>query len=93
MNFHYVLPRWEGSATDARVLQNALLGEDPLIVPQGNRCSVICLQNFAQLFFFFFVTRFSFSFPSTRKVLLNRCGLRKSTWFFSSISWGKIPSE
>ncbi|XXG68293.1 hypothetical protein AAC387_Pa06g1412 [Persea americana] len=35
MNFHYVLPGWEGSATDARVLQNAFLGEDPLIVPQG----------------------------------------------------------
>ena len=53
MNFHYVLLGWEGSATDARVLQNTLLGEDPLIVLQGNRCSVLCLTHFAQLSLYF----------------------------------------
>ncbi|RWR98177.1 protein ALP1-like protein [Cinnamomum micranthum f. kanehirae] len=34
-NFKYVLPGWEGSATDARVLQNALTRGDPLVVPPG----------------------------------------------------------
>ncbi|XXG72941.1 hypothetical protein AAC387_Pa07g1930 [Persea americana] len=35
LNFQYVLPGWEGSATDARVLQNALGRPDPLVVPRG----------------------------------------------------------
>jgi len=35
LNFQYVLPGWEGSATDARVLQNALSRPDPLVVPRG----------------------------------------------------------
>ena len=36
LNFQYVLPGWEGSTTDARVLQNALSRPDPLVVPRGN---------------------------------------------------------
>ncbi|RWR77272.1 protein ALP1-like protein [Cinnamomum micranthum f. kanehirae] len=35
LKFQYVLPGWEGSATDARVLQNALTRGDPLVVPPG----------------------------------------------------------
>ncbi|RWR80284.1 putative nuclease HARBI1 [Cinnamomum micranthum f. kanehirae] len=35
LNFQYVLPGWEGSATDARVLQNALARPDPLVIPRG----------------------------------------------------------
>ena len=53
MNFQYVLPGWEESATDAGVLQNALLGEDPLIVPQGNQWSVLCLTRLTQLCIYF----------------------------------------
>lgn len=35
MKFQYVLPGWEGSATDARILQHALSRPDGLIVPPG----------------------------------------------------------
>ncbi|XP_027153599.1 protein ALP1-like [Coffea eugenioides] len=35
MRFTYVLPGWEGSAADSRVLRDALVRSDPLIVPKG----------------------------------------------------------
>ncbi|XP_071912628.1 protein ALP1-like [Coffea arabica] len=35
MRFTYVLPGWEGSAADGRVLRDALVRSDPLIVPKG----------------------------------------------------------
>ncbi|XP_058071305.1 uncharacterized protein LOC131220387 [Magnolia sinica] len=36
MNFIYILAGWEGSASDARVLHNALSrSDDPLLVPHG----------------------------------------------------------
>ncbi|KAF3784579.1 hypothetical protein EJ110_NYTH24131 [Nymphaea thermarum] len=36
IRFHYVLAGWEGSATDSRVLYNALEHEtDPFVVPEG----------------------------------------------------------
>ena len=36
MKFVYVLPGWEGSAHDNRVLRDALSRRNPLRVPQGN---------------------------------------------------------
>ncbi|XVF88623.1 hypothetical protein PTKIN_Ptkin19aG0065700 [Pterospermum kingtungense] len=35
MKFTYVLPDWEGTASDSRILKNALTREDRLIIPQG----------------------------------------------------------
>ena len=37
LKFTYVLPSWEGSASDSRILNNALTRDfDKLIVPQGD---------------------------------------------------------
>ena len=36
MEFTYVLPSWEGSAHDGRVLRDALSRPNGLKVPQGN---------------------------------------------------------
>ena len=36
LKFTYVLPRWEGTASDSRNLKNALSRRDKLKVPQGN---------------------------------------------------------
>ncbi|XLS74023.1 hypothetical protein HN51_030888 [Arachis hypogaea] len=35
LKFTYVLPGWEGSASDSRILENAIHNEDNLNVPQG----------------------------------------------------------
>ncbi|CAN0913493.1 hypothetical protein LINGRAHAP2_LOCUS27965 [Linum grandiflorum] len=35
MEFIYVLARWEGSAHDGRVLRDALLRPNRLVVPRG----------------------------------------------------------
>ncbi|XVF49325.1 hypothetical protein PTKIN_Ptkin04bG0002300 [Pterospermum kingtungense] len=35
MKFTYVLPGWEGTASDSRILKNALTREDRLLIPQG----------------------------------------------------------
>ena len=35
LKFTYVLPGWEGFASDSRALENALSKEDKLQVPQG----------------------------------------------------------
>ena len=36
MRFTYVLPGWEGTASDSRIIKNALSREDKLIIPRGN---------------------------------------------------------
>ncbi|KAH0636005.1 hypothetical protein KY290_036405 [Solanum tuberosum] len=36
LNFIYVLPGWEGSAVDGRVLQDAIVRRNGLKVPQGD---------------------------------------------------------
>lgn len=35
MKFTYVLAGWEGTASDSRILKDALSKEDPLIIPEG----------------------------------------------------------
>lgn len=35
MKFTYVLSGWEGTASDSRILKDALSREDPLLIPQG----------------------------------------------------------
>ncbi|KAL2318528.1 hypothetical protein Fmac_032404 [Flemingia macrophylla] len=35
MKFTYVLGRWEETASDSRILKDALSRQDPLIIPQG----------------------------------------------------------
>ncbi|KAJ9170109.1 hypothetical protein P3X46_018241, partial [Hevea brasiliensis] len=35
MKFTYVLPGWEGTAFDSRILKNALDREDKLVIPPG----------------------------------------------------------
>ncbi|KAF2311200.1 hypothetical protein GH714_020123 [Hevea brasiliensis] len=35
MKFTYVLPGWEGTASDSRILKNAMDREDKLLIPQG----------------------------------------------------------
>jgi hypothetical protein len=41
MQFIYVLPGWEGSAHDGRVLRDAISRPDGLRVPQGELCPFI----------------------------------------------------
>jgi hypothetical protein len=36
LKFTYVLAGWEGSASDSRIIKNALTREDKLKIPQGN---------------------------------------------------------
>ena len=40
LRFTYVLAGWEGTAHDATVLRDALIRENGLRVPQGNRLTV-----------------------------------------------------
>ncbi|XP_068476540.1 protein ALP1-like [Phaseolus vulgaris] len=35
MKFTYVLAGWEGTASDSRILKEAFIGEDPLVIPEG----------------------------------------------------------
>ena len=35
LKFTYVLPGWEGTASDSRIIKNALTREDKLIIPNG----------------------------------------------------------
>lgn len=39
LKFVYVLPGWEGSASDSRVLRDALRRRDRLHIPNGNTLS------------------------------------------------------
>jgi hypothetical protein len=51
MQFIYVLPGWEGSAQDARVLRDAISKPDGLRVPQGEFCPFTLKKiMYAQLF-------------------------------------------
>ena len=35
LKFTYVLTGWEGTASDSRIIKDALIGEDKLIIPDG----------------------------------------------------------
>jgi len=35
MKFTYVLAGWEGTASDSRILKDALVRDDPLVIPEG----------------------------------------------------------
>ena len=35
MKFTYVLAGWEGTASDSRILKDALSRDDPLLIPEG----------------------------------------------------------
>ena len=35
MRFTYVLPGWEGTASDSRIIKNALVRDDKLVIPKG----------------------------------------------------------
>ena len=40
MKFLYVLPGWEGSASDSRVLRDAMSRQDAFVVPTGTALSL-----------------------------------------------------
>ena len=42
LKFTYILPGWEGTAPDSRIIKNALTREDKLIIPNGIFCVEIC---------------------------------------------------
>jgi hypothetical protein len=42
MKFLYVLPDWEGSASDSRVLRDAMSHQDAFVVPSGMTLSLGC---------------------------------------------------
>jgi len=48
MQFIYVLPRWEGSAADSRVLRDAMSQRNGLRIPHGKR---ITIENGVPFFF------------------------------------------
>ena len=35
MKFTYVLAGWEGTTSDSRILKEAFIGEDPLVISEG----------------------------------------------------------
>jgi len=35
MKFTYVLAGWEGTTSDSRILKDALIREDPFLIPEG----------------------------------------------------------
>jgi len=35
MKFTYVLAGWEGTSSDSRILKDALVRDDPLVIPEG----------------------------------------------------------
>jgi len=35
MKFTYVLVGWEGTTSDSRILKDAFVREDPLVIPEG----------------------------------------------------------
>ena len=47
MKFLYVLPGWEGSACDSRVLRDAMSRQDAFVVPQG---TTLYVGNYFSLF-------------------------------------------
>lgn len=50
MKFIYVLPGWEGSAADSRVLRDAVSRPNGLQVPQGNK--ILSIVTFRFTFFY-----------------------------------------
>lgn len=54
LKFTYILPEWEGSASDSRILDNALTREmDKLIVPQGDHWMCIYADEYKSFFVLF----------------------------------------
>jgi hypothetical protein len=47
MKFLYVLPGWEGSACDGRVLRDAMSRQDGFVVPKGTTVLVFYFFLFA----------------------------------------------
>lgn len=47
MRFTYVIPGWEGTASDSRIIKDALVRDDKLIIPKGK-------LSCTQIFYFFF---------------------------------------
>ena len=43
LKFTYVLAGWEGTASDSRIIKNALSREDKLIIPEGNQYNILYL--------------------------------------------------
>jgi len=35
MKFTYVLAKWKGTTSDSRILKDALIRKDPLVIPEG----------------------------------------------------------
>ena len=69
MEFTYVLPGWEGSAHDGRVLRYALSRPNGLKVPQGNNKAKFIFSDHNILtiinnFFFLYLSRY---------ILFGRC--------------------
>lgn len=68
MRFTYVLPGWEGTASDSRIIKNALVRDDKLLIPRGTiyksyqNCSLYLKKIKA-------MTRLNFNFVD-RKILL-----------------------
>lgn len=51
LKFTYVLPGWEGSAADSKVLRDALVRQDPLVVPKGNYAFLSYFFSFLNYFY------------------------------------------
>ena len=83
MQFIYVLPGWEGSAHDGRVLRDAITRPNGLHIPQGefgfvNSCGFL-ISSIVQMLILFL-------FAILRVLLSCGCRLFKCKWLFSSIS-------
>jgi len=70
MEFTYVLPGWEGSAHDGRVLRDAISRPNGLKVPQGNNCRVF--DEFKNHYLLELISNTVFSYFS-RFILFGRC--------------------
>ena len=52
MKFTYVLPRWEGTISDSRIIKNTLVGDDKLIILRGNIKKLPQSINYAYYYYF-----------------------------------------
>ena len=55
MKFTYILPGWERTASDSRIIKSTLVRGDKLIIPRGN------IKKFSQIidytYYYFFLAR------------------------------------
>ena len=64
MKFVYVLPGWEGSSSDSRVLRDAMTRRDPFVIPHGIQlfiyilCVISIGFTFEVLIYFLFVGKY-----------------------------------